>query len=339
MNYLKAYIPVFKLILTALTAFTVYRFCFLFFNHNGIPDHPDRPVFHFYRSLLYGVNFDLVIICYLISPFVIFCFISQFFPPRNQALFLKGLLIFKWYFIVLFSVCLLICAADIPYYKQFGTHLNKDAFVWGSSPGFVIQLIFSSVSYWGFLFLFMLLSYFMYVRISGIMNTTHAPLPLLKKTYAIGIFLVLALFTVIGARGRTALKSPIKTGTAFFSEYAFFNQLGLNPCFVFFSSLKQERQWGFLKTGTETDDLPLSVPSFGKEYTFQETPQKFNVMLVLMESMAMTKMGYHHCTHLTSHFDSLVKQGVFFDHFYAAGIHTFNGLFSTETGFPAIMNT
>jgi phosphoglycerol transferase MdoB-like AlkP superfamily enzyme len=55
--------------------------------------------------------------------------------------------------------------------------------------------------------------------------------------------------------------------------------------------------------------------------------------------MSMTKMGYHHCTHLTNRFDTLVKQGVFFDRFYSAGIHTFNGLFSTETGFPAIMNT
>lgn len=169
----------------------------------------------------------------------------------------------------------------------------------------------------------------------------HAVVPFpypLNKAATTGIFLVLAFFTFIGARGRTAIKSPIKTGTAFFSEYAFFNQLGLNPCFVFFNSLKSEQEWHFLKEPINNAEL-LAVHSLQRDYTFEAAPCKYNVIVVLMESMSMTKMGYYNCKHLTRHFDTLVKQGVFFDRFYSAGIHTFNGIFSTETGFPAIMNT
>lgn len=338
MNYFKAYIPAFKIILTALIAFSAYRICFLVYNSESIPDHPQHPFYLYYRSLLYGINFDLVIICYILSPFVIFCFVQQLFSSGNPKGILKGYTFFKWYFIILFSICLFICAADIPYYRQFATHLNKDALTWGSSPGFVLRLIFSSFSYWGFLILFILLCLFMYKRISKIIR---APAPFsyrLNKAATAGIFLVLALFTFIGARGRTAIKSPIKTGTAFFSEYAFFNQLGLNPCFVFFHSLKSEQEWHFLKEPISNSEL-LALHSLKRDYSFDAAPRKYNVIVVLMESMSMTKMGYHNCKHLTKYFDTLVKQGVFFDRFYSAGIHTFNGIFSTETGFPAIMNT
>lgn len=349
MKYFTAYIPAFKIILTALIAFTAYRLFFLFFNSESIPEHAEHVAFLYYRSLLYGVNFDLVIICYILSPFVIFCFIQQFLLPEKQQEGSRAHTLFKWYFIIALSVCLFICAADIPYFKQFATHLNKDAFTWGSSPGFVFKLVFSSFSYWGFLLLFFLLSVFIYFRVSAIIRTVVFPSARLNKLAATGIFLMLALFTFIGARGRTALKSPIKTGTAFFSEYAFFNQLGLNPCFVFFNSLKQEREWPFLSAAFSDTELNANlkrisiqpskiVSPFERDYAFDEAPKKFNVVVVVMESMSMTKMGYYNCKHLTNCFDTLVKQGVFFDHFFSSGIHTFNGLFSVETGFPAIMN-
>jgi phosphoglycerol transferase MdoB-like AlkP superfamily enzyme len=345
MKYFAAYAIAFKVILTALLAFTVYRLSFLFFNAAAIPAVLNNPVYLYYRSFILGVNFDLVIICYILAPFVIFCFIQQLL----QRSFPAGLFFFKWYFIILFSVCLFICAADIPYYRQFATHLNRDALNWASSPGFVFKLIFSSFSYWGFLLFFIALICFLYWCITKLFSGYTTP-PTANKFIACFTFLLLALFTFVGIRGRTALKTPIKTGTAFFSEYAFFNQLGLNPCFVFFSSLKQEQQWPFLATPYTDVELKNAMQQLSdpprpinrhteRNYTATGTPQQFNVVLVLMESMGMTKMGYHHCTHLTNRFDTLVKQGVFFDRFYSSGIHTSNGLFSTETGFPSIMNT
>ena len=166
------------------------------------------------------------------------------------------------------------------------------------------------------------------------------------------MFLILTLFTFIGIRGRTSPKSPIRIGTAFFSEHAFFNQLGLNPCFVFFHSvMERNKEYEFLTETYKDEDLKFALKIIAdnkryavtdnneREYKFDSIPNKYNVVVVLMESMSITKMGYYGCDHLTNHLDSLAKNGVFFNHFYSAGIHTFNGIFSTETGFPAIMNT
>jgi phosphoglycerol transferase MdoB-like AlkP superfamily enzyme len=319
----------------------------MFFNRESIPLNPNDELYLYWRSLLYGVNYDLVIICYFISPFVIFVFIRS---QSNKA-FPKGYLFFKWFLIILFFISFLICAADIPFYKQFGSHLNKSFLAWTESPGFVLKLIFSNVAYWGYLLLFILLSFFFYKRISKIFSDIDTGPQQIKRSLSIPVFLFFALFTFVGIRGRTAPKSPIRLGTAFFSEHAFFNQLGLNPCFVFFHSLMEHnKEWEFLKENYTESDLKAAVKNISqntrsiinnngeREYHFDSIPSKYNVVLVLMESMAISKMGYYGCEHLTTRFDSLVKKGLFFDHFYSAGIHTFNGLFSTETGFPAVMD-
>ncbi|HEY0030809.1 MAG TPA: sulfatase-like hydrolase/transferase [Bacteroidia bacterium] len=347
-SYLSPYFPVFKVMSFALIAFTAYRLCFIFFNRESIPENPNDELFLISRALLYGVNFDLVIICYFTAPFLLFVFISNQFNYTAS----KGYVFFKWYLILSFTLFFLICAADIPFYKQFGGHLNKGFFVWTESPGFVLHLIFSNVAYWGYLLLFLILSFYFYRSTKRLFFRMENKQQDTRRPLSIALFLILALFTFIGIRGRTALKSPIRIGTAFFSEHAFYNQLGLNPCFVFFHSLMEDtKEWKFLNEPFTEQEQAMAMADIANEkkfildngiertYTFDSLPHNYNVMVVLMESMSITKMGYYGCDHLTSRFDTLVSQGVFYNRFYSSGIHTFNGVFSTETGFPAIMNT
>ncbi len=56
-----------------------------------------------------------------------------------------------------------------------------------------------------------------------------------------------------------------------------------------------------------------------------------------MESMSAAKMERHGNTkHLTPFLDSLSHNSYYFENIYTAGIHTFNGVFSTLFSFPAI---
>ncbi|MEY2925031.1 MAG: hypothetical protein RLZZ337_1579 [Bacteroidota bacterium] len=62
-----------------------------------------------------------------------------------------------------------------------------------------------------------------------------------------------------------------------------------------------------------------------------------NVVIVIMESMSARKMNRHGNTkNLTPFLDSLSNQGVYFTNAYSAGIHTFNGIFSTLFSMPAL---
>lgn len=67
-----------------------------------------------------------------------------------------------------------------------------------------------------------------------------------------------------------------------------------------------------------------------------DSVKKYNVIVVLMESMSIAKMGYYNYPNLTPNLHALNKESVFCENFFSSGIHTFNGLFSTTTGYPSL---
>ena len=123
-----------------------------------------------------------------------------------------------------------------------------------------------------------------------------------KRNYPVlFLFSVLSLAIMfLGIRGRIEKKSPIKVGTAFFSNYAFPNQLGLNPVFTFIQSyidkLNPENESLHLmdnqlaiKTVNSYLNINTSIP-FVREIKTDRKPLNANVVLVIMESMSAGKM-------------------------------------------------
>jgi phosphoglycerol transferase MdoB-like AlkP superfamily enzyme len=330
-DLLSPYFIIFRVALFLLILFTLYRIGFVIYNRDGIPEDVENKAWLFFRSFAFGINFDLVVICFILAPFLIILFIRQIL--RKDLSYVMSF--FKFYVLLFSCITFLVCCADIPYYKQFGNHLNKQCALWLESPSIVLGLIFSNVMYWGFLVLFIVSIVLIARYISKIFKSSPS-WNNSKRLSSTLIFIFLGLLCLLGMRGRIGAKSTIRIGTAFFSEHYFFNQLGLNPNFVFAKSLEEKNaDWDFLKDSAP-DKFPH--PQFNKEYSFDTVPSKHNVIVVLMESMAISKMGYYGMPKLTSRFDTIASRGIFFDHFYSAGIHTFNGLFSTETGFPAVMD-
>src|SRR5690606_23260413 len=111
--------------------------------------------------------------------------------------------------------------------------------------------------------------------------------------------LVLWGLTFLGIRGRTAEKTPIIPGVAFFSNNAFVNQLGLNPVFSLMRSvldaLQPENQHFHkmddgdairtMATTLNADTSLLHVSPIAR-YERSDAPLKGrNLVLVIMESM------------------------------------------------------
>lgn len=102
------------------------------------------------KAFRMGFEFDMVASTYAL-------FLPTFLLLVNEFLYKKTLIVYKTAFIstlVIFWLYAFVSAADFPYYKQFGSHLNKQAFLWAASPGFVLKLIFGNISYYGYMFLF-----------------------------------------------------------------------------------------------------------------------------------------------------------------------------------------
>src|ERR1700761_160000 len=91
-----------------------------------------------------GCEFDLVATSYAVLLPTVLLLLNDLFQKKSRifhtSAFLVSLLIFWLY--------ALVSSADFPYFHQFGSHLNRQAFLWAASPGFVFRLIFGTLSYY-----------------------------------------------------------------------------------------------------------------------------------------------------------------------------------------------
>ncbi|HEY1040615.1 MAG TPA: LTA synthase family protein, partial [Bacteroidia bacterium] len=143
-------------------------------------------------------------------------------------------------------------------------------------------------------------------------------------------------------------KRTTHEGLAVISDNPYVNNLGLNPNFTFLRSLITKRTEKYTVPVNIDEDIQFARNYLGITGPFQKnmqreivaegTPNKLNVVVVVMESMCLFKMGYYNGKNLTPRFNSIIKESVFFDKFFSSGIHTFNGLFSTSSGYPSILS-
>ncbi len=345
----------FQLYLLGLLFFTFFRLVLFYQNIHQIEGIPSlERTMIMLEAFFMGFRFDTVIAGYLlILPLVI----STIFISLSNKFELLYKIIF-WMVITFYSIAFIVCAVDIPYFGHFNARLSVAALSWVDSPMFMVKMIFQETAFVIFLFVFivvMVLYSFLLLKIyRNQLSVTSLYLGFQRNvrnlTWGIAISLVGTSVLFLGIRGRITKKSPIRIGTAYFSNYQFANLLGLNPLFTFIRSaldeMKQEKieLMKVLPALAHSQralninpDYKLGSPLARSILTSGEQT-KANVVVVIMESMSAWKMGrYGNPDHMTPVLDSLAKISLSFDQTYSAGIHTFNGIFSTLFSYPALL--
>ncbi|MDP4240058.1 MAG: LTA synthase family protein [Bacteroidota bacterium] len=244
----------------------------------------------------------------------------------------------------------LICAIDIPYFKQFFSRFTITGFEWFDHPAFVFKMIIEEPRYWLVTIPFVCFIFIFYKIFNRIISNSREtyPLPIIPKT---GLYLLCLGLIFVGIRGRIEKKSPIRVGTAYFSNNPFLNQLGLNPNFTLIRSYLDSKEARNKTVNLMNDSLAIAnvqqylniqhpdknLPLLRMRNLRHSKPNKYNVVLVIMESMSAAKMERGgNPNHLTPFLDSLSTQGYYFKNTYTAGIHTFNGIFSSLFSMPAL---
>jgi phosphoglycerol transferase MdoB-like AlkP superfamily enzyme len=297
-------------------------------------------------AFLMGVRFDVVVSGYiLILPFTLLALASIFgLRPRPLEVFVFYLIY------IAYAFGFLVAAIDIPYFHQFFARFTVSGFEWLSTPLEVVKMIIGEFRYWIYIVPFILSLVIFYKLLRKIWTAQTASgrtEHFIMRIVSASVFFVLML---IGIRGRLEEKSPIRTGTAYFSDNAFLNMLGLNPNFTLIRSyldeLRPENQRIAFMDDAEAlqfvqQSLGISNPDplhpLARFIAGDSASAKPNIVLVIMESMSAAKMKRHGNTeNLTPFLDSISHHGLYFENIYSAGIHTYNGVFSTLTSFPAI---
>lgn len=292
-----------------------------------------------------GLLFDAVVACYIST----FPFAISLIP--NLAGIIK-----KWfasilviYYLIVLNFILLVILSDFPYFNYYNSRITWNVFNWTDNVFLMFKAIFTDQSYILYIALFAVFSFLTiklfwqkfkklkqnknFYRQNGIIN---------RITY----FLICSYLLFIGIRGDYRIKKmPIQAEDAFITEHAFINQAGLNPVFNFIHSA-QEANIRYFKEDITAVNLaqkylqikPEFASPIARQITASDTPTTPNIIIILMESMSAAKMGYYGNTNnLTPFLDSLTQKSIFFPNTYTAGIHTFNGIFSTLYGLPALL--
>ncbi len=330
---------------TGMIFFSILRIVLFLLHFNEIRT---IPVTYIFQSFVWGIRFDAVISGYFLAlPLVLF-FLLHFFRRR----FLLPDKIIFIFLLLMYGIGFFIVCADIPWFNHQQTRLTMSAMQWTNTPMMMLKIIFEDIQNYPFLIAYVLLVFTFYRIIKKIKTKTFIEERMQRSmVVSTAIYLFACAFMFLGIRGRLAQKSPIRWGSAFVSQYNITNQLGLNPVYTFMQSwldgLNQKNNESYFMDEmialqkvreyyglTSTNQLysPLA-----RKIISDKQPSKYNVVLVIMESMATRKMGaFGNKNQLTLKLDSISKNSILFTNFYSDGIHTFNGVYSSLFGLPSL---
>lgn len=335
-SYLRYIIAVYLL---GMVCFTLFRIILYFSNTHHLSEAVNAG--NLLEAFRIGLQYDTVISAYILAVPLLVTFTLKLRETQHSL----------WYQLThifvatLFLLSFFICCADIPYFRHNFCRLDITVFNWFDSPKQVVGMILAEPSYFTFLILFIGVC-IGYTKLANVfyrrylLNSTHGGS---VQNKAVFLLCFIPLF-FLAIRGR--IDAPIRTDNATFCNNALLNQLGLNPVFTLSRSFLDQQKTSILEDeqalqqavkyleGQNEPEHPIARYIHNDSARFGYKP---NVVLVLMESMSAYKMGrFGNQDRLTPFLDSLASVSWSFDRTYSAGIHTYNGVYSTLYGFPAI---
>lgn len=328
----------FKVFLAGSILFLIGRLIFLLFNANNYS------VIDFLQSVFIGFRLDTVINAAVLLFVVMILFLTAIF--KKVFILRMGLTMVAFFY----ALALYLVLADIVFYTHYKTHITKSALHWIDSPMFMVKMIFGEIKNVLF-FIFYLFIAALFFRIIAVIGNQYKQQPKLNK-YNLAWLVVLIPFLFLGIRGRLASKSTINWSVAVFSKNQTLNMAAINPVYYFLKSFS----WKSAEKNLPITTLPykasqqlikesVTTPHTNAIYKNIITSQtdlskgikKYNIVIIISESLGTSKlMSFSNGKALTPFTDSLALNTIYFKNFYADGIHTFNGVYSTLTGMPAL---
>lgn len=334
-----------KTYLIVLVVFSIFR-TILFLTELDRIDLSEVSALTIMKAFIMGVRFDVVISGYILFFPALVLFALEIFHFTNRII---RKFLFYWIFIF-FTIAFIIAAADIPYFNQFYDRFSIGAFEWIENFDFVISMIIQEPKYFLITIPFLILELiFFYFLRRFFKSENHFKRINIFLNIFISIIVLFVMF--IGIRGRIEKKSPIRVGTAYFSDNSFLNKLGLNPVFTLMRSYLDSKDSrnetvNFMDEKFAVDKvqqyLNIDNPKYDSPVARKIQPDTIleyrpNIVLIIMEGMSAAKMRRHgNKNELTPFLDSLSYNSIYFENVYSAGKHTFNGVFSTFFSFPAL---
>lgn len=313
-----------------------YRLFFFYYY-----SQPGRPITG--SAFLLGLRYDARVVAAIGLVMMLVCLFPFFDPFKNHKA--------KPYWIVLltlvFVVFLVFYVSDFYHYDYLQQRLSASVF--NFLPDAKISFTMMAQTYPLFyISLLIVATTGMYAwinkKILAAIGSSGNTLPKHQKKwfFIVGGFLMALL--VFGRLGQY----PLRWSDAFSLNDDFKSNAALNPFQSFFSSLKfknssydiseVEKYYPLMADYLQVQDLKTKPFNFTRAYQFKDTlVPKPNIVVVICESFAAHKSSmYGNRLNTTPFFDSLCRNGVFFDRCFTPAFGTARGVWATITGIPDV---
>ena len=296
------------------------------------------------KALVLGCRYDLRTVACILLLVLIFGSIPSLSPfaskPRSRA----WLAIFA----VLGFAILLFYAIDFAHFSYLNQRLNASVLNYLEDTSISLGMVWQSYPVMRLILVILLCSFLFWLLLRRLFNHTPAARGELSRRSRIAWFIGVFLVCGICIFGRFS-QYPLRWSDAFALGSDYKANLALNPFESFFNSLK------FRKTSFDVKKLHAGYPLLrsylgmnsgdSNNISFRRTVQpragalksRPNVVLVICESFSGYKSSmWGNPLNTTPFFDSLSKEGIFFDHCFTPTYGTARGVWATITGIPDV---
>ncbi len=297
------------------------------------------------KTFLMGIRFDLRLAIIISLPLILFSLIPYF----NLTISKITQKITSTYIVFISIIIILFYAADLGHYGYLDSRLDITAVIFAENPIISMQMIWESYPVILGLIIIILLVYglhFSYRKIvKYTIQNTKSIIPILQKI--IGIILGTVLL-IIGSWG-TLSQYALFWSDVQFSRNPFVSAMGLNPVLYFFDTIKfQEQDYDIEKVRshykTMTEYLNITDPDINSlnftrniSSTISGENNLPNVVMIFLESVGANRLGaMGNPLNPTPKLDQLIKESLFFDHFYVPYVSTSRSDFTLITGIPDV---
>ncbi len=293
-------------------------------------------------SIVMGIQYDLRWISMILLPIILLSInpsFSPFFSGRNRR-------IWTWYFATVFFFIFFFFIADLVSFSYNQTRIDAGAMNFVEDPGISISMMWQTYPLiWIIIGLAVAIILFKWL-----LNKSHWQVITITDGKSImhrkGPFIIALAILSIFIYGKID-GSPLKWKDSFALRDSFKSYLALNPLQNFFSTMRLRQP--VFNEGKAREVFPvmadfLQLPNKNNfEFSRVVHPRSGalesqpNVVLVMCESFSMYKSSMSgNPLNTTPYFDSLTKQGIFFERCFTPHFSTARGLFAIITGIPDV---
>lgn len=329
---------VIKLFFIFLLIFTIFRISTFF------AFKPDDVILNdVWSCFALGLRFDIRWISILLLPIILVSFIPNFSPYSSVTA--------KRAWIVYLAICtfllLFFFGADYGHFAYVSTRLNASALNFAEDAKISFEMLWESYPIFWMIIALILLATLFYKLYSLTHNRIEA-----NNTTSISYkrrwYLFVSIFLLLGIYGSFSNK-PLKWKDAFVYKNNFKSYLALNPLQNFFTTLRFRKP---VADNNLINNYFSDVANFlqldsnaKKQFTFNRwvyphshaLESKPNIVLVICESFSMYKSSMsNNPLNASPFFNTLSKQGIFFNRCFTPHFATARGIFATLTGIPDV---